>query len=158
MDKISCYNAFNTLFDQESEYLESLSVLLKKEREALAQDKTEIEKLSALKTQVIGKLEDTSNKRTALLQHAGYAMDKQGMETCIQWCDTRHTLLPKWKKLLDLTLQCRNNNQINGTIIEKSRHSIHQALSILYNQPISSVYGASGQAEDNGLSRTIAKA
>jgi flagellar biosynthesis/type III secretory pathway chaperone len=158
MDKITCHNQFKRLLEQELIYVRELLDILAQERDALGHDRAKFESISMHKSEVITKLEQSSNRRTALLQDAGYAADKQGMDTCIQWCDNKNVLLSRWQELLNLTSQCRDNNHVNGMIIESSRRSIHQALSILYGQPANNVYSASGQSEEGGLSRTIAKA
>jgi flagellar biosynthesis/type III secretory pathway chaperone len=158
MDKITCHNQFKHLLDQELGYIRELLDILTQERDALSQDSVKIEAISTHKAEIITRLEQAGNLRTALLQDVGYAADKQGMDTCIQWCDNNNVLQSRWQDLLNLTTQCRDNNHVNGMIIESSRRSIHQALSILYGQPANNVYSASGQAEEGGLSRTIAKA
>jgi len=160
MDKELANHALGELLDKQLSDTAMLINLLEQEKDILARDPGEVERLASEKQLVISRLEDLHNESNSLLQQTGYAGDRDGMQAFLAWCDnSNHSLHSSWVKLLDNIKNCRRMSQINGVIVEKSTQSLRQALAILCGQTLTDVsYDASGTTVSEASGRPLAKA
>lgn len=159
MDKTQCYTALDSQLSEELKESHLLHALLKEEGTISHKDSEKLLSLLDQKKGLLLKLEQHHANRNALTQTCGFSPDNQGMESCIAWCDHNQQLANKWADFLQLVSDCRNLNQLNGSIMDSSLRTVKQALSILYGQQMNeNTYNADGQEQSSGLGRSIAKA
>ena len=159
MDKIPCRNELKKVLETELQHTESLHQLLVQEKSALVNDPETLTVLSDKKQVLISQLEKIQHHANAFLQDCGFSPDRQGMESCISWCDTEKNILPVWKRLTDHIKECRKQNHLNGSIMENGMRSIKQALAILHGKVLQQdTYNANGTENNQSIGKTIAKA
>ncbi len=132
------------------------------EREGAALARRDLDGLHdaiAQKRQHVATLEQASQAQNALLRSHGYETNAHGMETCLRDWDQEGQLRSVWERLAEVMQNCRRLNQINGGVVESSRHRVEQAIQILRGgeSPVD-VYGPHGRSISNGHSRSIAQA
>ncbi len=138
-------------------------------KQSLEHEQTALEtrQTDALKQAVTDKkntLNETARlqkRRAHLLQQYGFSNDDSGISRCIASCSPSlskelHLL---WKQMYTLTEQCRNQNLINGRILELNDRCIRQTLAILTNgtQPVE-LYSSQGVSSRQGNPTSLAKA
>lgn len=105
------------------------------ERTGLASRNMEqIEQSTLRKTDLSRELEQLESQRARLVTDLGYSNDAAGMSKCIQNQPNSKQLVKLWQQVLDNLKACRDNNLINGSILELGRRQAEQALSILRGQ------------------------
>lgn len=116
------------------------------EREALARrDFPAIEQAAAEKERLIAALESLAERHTALLRSGGVtvsggklgeALERSGMPD----------LIPPWDEFQDLLRRCRQQNLVNGGVIEMSRRFAREVLATLRaTGPSADLYGRCGE-------------
>lgn len=133
----------------ELQYTQQLAQLIESERQALTQaDSEALATYIAQKQPIILQLEQLSRQRDRLLNVAGFPTGKSGIEAFIanQQEDEAvalHELVITLRKTARL---CRDQNQINGGIVNVNRQYLLRALTILQGRdPESSAYGPGGE-------------
>jgi len=134
--------------------------LLEQERQALAgRDSVVIEQLVTAKLQAFERWEQLESQRRGLLQKSGLANDNRGMEQFLARADHSGELNRAWRELQDLTARCRQENQLNGNIIDIHRRQASEALAILSGQlGRLTGYAASGNAQRSSENRLLGEA
>jgi len=160
MDKELASQALDELLNKQLSDTSALISLLEQEKVMLARDPDAVERLAAEKQPHISRLEDLHNESNSLLQQTGYACDRDGMQAFLAWCDNSDLMLRKrWDELLDNIENCRNLNQVNGMVVEKSTQTLRHALAVLCGQTLNDVsYDASGATVSDAGGRPLAKA
>ena len=127
----------------------ALLVLLKSECVPLTRSNTEfITKAAADKRPLLVKLEKLARQREAVLRTEGFSSDKDGMEAFIenQTAMEAKELNSILKSLKLAAKACRENNQINGSIVNVNRQYLQKAMSILRGRDANSTaYGPGGE-------------
>ena len=127
----------------------ALLVLLKSECVPLTRSNTEfITKAAADKQPLLVKLEKLARQREAVLRTEGFSSDKDGMEAFIenQTAMEAKELNSILKSLKLAAKACRENNQINGSIVNVNRQYLQKAMSILRGRDANSTaYGPGGE-------------
>jgi flagella synthesis protein FlgN len=127
----------------------ALLVLLKSECVPLTRSNTEfITKAAAEKQPLLVKLEQLARQREAVLRTEGFSSDKDGMEAFIenQTAVEAKELNSILKSLKLAAKACRENNQINGSIVNVNRQYLQKAMSILRGRDANSTaYGPGGE-------------
>jgi flagella synthesis protein FlgN len=127
----------------------ALLVLLKSECVPLTRSNTEfITKAAADKQPLLVKLEKLARQREAVLRTEGFSSDKDGMEAFIenQTAVEAKELNSILKSLKLAAKACRENNQINGSIVNVNRQYLQKAMSILRGRDANSTaYGPGGE-------------
>ena len=127
----------------------ALLVLLKSECVPLTRSNTEfITKAAADKRPLLVKLEKLARQREAVLRTEGFSSDKDGMEAFIenQTAVEAKELNSILKSLKLAAKACRENNQINGSIVNVNRQYLQKAMSILRGRDANSTaYGPGGE-------------
>jgi len=101
------------------------------------------------------------SRRAKLLQQYGFTNDESGIHQCIKRCNPTLSkeLVPLWKQLDISMKQCRDQNLINGKILDLNSRCIQQTLAILRNgtQPVE-LYSHHGISSRQGNSTSFARA
>jgi flagellar biosynthesis protein FlgN len=123
--------------------------ILTAERQALMKSESDtIEKMTANKQPLTVQLEQLGRQREAILQANGFSADKEGLEAFIanQNDVEAQQLQGLLEQLRDTAHACRDNNQINGGIVNVNRQYLHRAMSVLRGRDINiTSYGPGGE-------------
>jgi flagella synthesis protein FlgN len=93
-------------------------------------------------------LEQLGRQREQLLKAAGFPAGKSGLEAFIANHDEQEALPVQQllEKLREVAKICRDNNQINGGIVNVNRQHLARALTILRGRdPETGAYGPGGE-------------
>jgi flagellar biosynthesis protein FlgN len=146
------------LLAQEVESAAKLRMLLKQEQQVLAEDPAKIESVARSKYELLRQLEALHEQRRRVLADAGFTSDRAGVERYLNACANR-SLKTAWEQLLSVVAECRENNQVNATIVAHSRRAIRDTLALLHGaNPAAATYDPTGRTSDTGISRSWAKA
>lgn len=123
--------------------------ILTAERGALVDTNTEvIDQMVKNKQPLIYQLEQLGRQREAVLQAEGFSSGKEGLEAFIanQNPQQASQLKALLKQLRVTASACRDNNQINGGIVNVNRQYLHKAMNIIRGQePQAAAYGPGGE-------------
>ncbi len=130
----------------------ALLALLKSEREPLTSSDSEVmTKISAQKQPLLVQLEQLARQRVVVLNSEGFSADKDGLEAFIenQTEPAANELKVILKSLKLAAKGCKENNQINGSIVNVNRQYLQKAMSILRGRDVNSTaYGPGGEYTD----------
>lgn len=147
---------------QAIELLDSLTTLLMAERASLTdRDSVKLHDLLNQKTELLIQLEKNASERTQLLLDAGLKGDDQGMSNYFDSLPTNaaSTLREQWKTLKEGLQSCKTANQINGTILHRSKSQVDTLLNILRGQSgDQKIYTDAGKSTAIGGRNSLAKA
>ena len=147
------------LLNGEIETLSGLLDILQREYGALkTNDLAAIEHAITHKQQQLAQVQACEQRRHALLQAAGFSLDKQGMSNYLRNAAHAPSVQP-WQLLLKLSSQCQKQNQINGGLVDISRRHAQHVVAILRGQtPEPDLYGPAGETRSAGTTQTLATA
>lgn len=131
---MTSFQQLKSVLQAEYDTASELLVILNSERDALVSSETEImDKMSADKQPLIVKLEQLGRQREQIVQADGFSSGKEGLNAFIaNQNDTNTAQLNVLLKQLRVVAQaCRENNQINGGIVNVNRQYLHKAISII---------------------------
>lgn len=158
MNKCNCYISLNELVEVEIKETQALNKLLQQEKDLLPKESDLLITISKSKHIIIKSLDAYNNKLNALVQTCGFTPGRDGIESCIAWCDHKNTLRNQWNKLVASIKKCQTLNTLNGSVVDNSLRAVKHALTVLYGQPeAQKTYNANGQEEHQGFGREIAK-
>lgn len=159
MDKKNCHIEIKKGLNEELIHSRSLLAILREESTVSHKNTEKLLALSEQKNSLLMQLDQLHCNRNSILESFGFNPDNQGMESCISWCDHNLQLKKQWQAFLQIVTDCRNVNQLNGSIMDSSLRTVKQALAILYGQQLNeNTYNAHGQEQNSGMGRSIAKA
>jgi len=153
--------ALSSSMTQAIELLESLNTLLMVERTALKdRDTANIKSLLEQKTGLLKELEANATQRSQLLTQSGFNGDEQGMNAYLESLPaTASALINQWQILKDKLLSCKEANQINGSIVNRSRAQVESLLNIMRGQSgTQKIYTGAGKSSLVGGGHSLAKA
>lgn len=133
----------------EKETTDKLLQLLKVERDSLTT--TDVDKMAAIAQQkqpLIVNLEQLGRQRENILQTSGFPTGKMGLEAFIENQPAKQaSLLNKVVSALRKSAKaCRENNQINGGIVNVNRQYLQKAMAIIRGKDTSTnAYGPGGE-------------
>jgi len=147
---------FSCLLDRQLELAEALSELLKEEQEVLGhRDTAALTQLAERKLMLTGQLEQQTGLLAKLLSENGLRLDRSGIQQCLNTPE----LEERWHSLQKLLTGCRDDNYINGNIIEVSKHTTQKMLRLLTGDgDDTEIYGSAGKVEHGMESTRLAKA
>ena len=128
------YQQLGSVLQAEYDTASALLTILNAEREALVASETAtIEQMSKDKQPLAVKLEQLGRQRESIVQAGGFSSGKEGLNTFIaNQNDVEATQLNALLKQLRVVAEaCRENNQINGGIVNVNRQHLHKAISII---------------------------
>ena len=148
-----------TLLQQDLNDLELLKKTLAKEKEALkSRDHTEISDLTKAKTSLVLKIESRSKAKFKLLKAVGIDPIKEDASKKLAKLEDKNLLI-LWSAVKQLTQECKDSNQVNGTVIQRSLQRTNHIMNIMRGQnQKKGLYGAKGTQDNLGGSHRIAKA
>lgn len=119
------------------------------ERNALIESDTDvINEMSEKKQPLVLQLEELARHRDTVLQTDGFTADKDGLAAFIaNQTQQDETVLNTIMGQLKTTAQaCRENNQINGGIVNVNRQHLQRAMNIFRGRDVNaSAYGPGGE-------------
>lgn len=153
--------ALSSSMSQAIELLETLNSLLIAERTALKErDTANIQALLEQKTALLNQLEQNATARSQLLVTAGFNGDESGMDNYLDSLPaSAASLQQQWQALKDKLQVCKDANQLNGTVVHRSKTQIEALLNILRGQSgQQKIYDDAGKASSVGSGHSLAKA
>lgn len=146
---MTSFQQLRSVLIAERDTVSALLVLLRSERAPLTRSNTEfMTKVATDKQPLLVKLEQLARQREAVLRTEGFSSDKDGMEAFIENQTTVEAKeLNSIVKALKLAATaCRENNQVNGSIVNVNRQYLQKAMSILRGRDVNSTaYGPGGE-------------
>lgn len=130
-----------------------LDLLRQEQRLLLAADTEQLTTLTAHKAQLVAQLGNCATQRHAVLAASGFAQAEQGMDGWLARADPAPAA-PLWSALLALTREAKEQNRINGMLVNKQLAHTQGALNTL--RPTTQgggFYGPSGQTTAGAASR-----
>lgn len=148
---------------QEETFLRQFLDVLQKEHEILSERKLDaLEEVVKHKQSVLDEFQQAVNERMQTLEQLGLdTAEDASVQRCIDECaDEIPDIAESWENLQHLLEECKEQNIINGAIIEVSTHSLNVALSILSDRTASTeLYDAKGKTRPgDGSGSSLAKA
>ena len=143
------------LLKQALECVARLHNALREEHAALTSNNLTAFEISVeQKLQHTSELEQVEQQLFSLLRNAGYRWDKQGLTDYVASLSSpseRKTILRSWGNLRQAIVECQQQNQINGRVLNLASVNIRQALNILTGQDSQSkTYSADGKPDKDG--------
>ncbi len=137
------------ILKSEQQLSAQLLEILLAERDALVKSEGEtIISMAEKKQPLTVQLEQLGRQRDMILQSEGFSPNKEGLYAFVENQEpNQQTLLNQALTLLKKTaLDCRDNNQINGGIVNVNRQYLHRAMSVLRGRDMNiSSYGPGGE-------------
>jgi flagellar biosynthesis protein FlgN len=122
---------FERILLQEEQQASGLIELLEQEQDALAQRKAdELLRVVAEKESSLGRLDGYASERASLLQQAGYSPDRDGFLALLN-AEPSGRLRDLWHGVEALLKRCRQQNEINGKMLDISQIQARQMLALL---------------------------
>jgi len=133
----------------ESDHLSILLDLLEQERRKILDDPEALTTIASEKHKQVQMLEQLSMQHNELLQQAGFTLDHDGMQNCIDCCGSKE-LDEQWTSLLSGIADCQEQNLKNGVLVEMGRNRLSQLAEIFHGgEKQTSTYDQAGK-NDNG--------
>jgi flagella synthesis protein FlgN len=131
---MSSFQQLYSVLQAEHRTAKQLLAILTQERAALVHSDSEaMTQLTASKQPLVVQLEQLSRHREAVLKEEGFSSGKEGLEAFI--ANQEGTQASQLNQLMDalkrIALECQDNNQINGGIVNVNRQYLHRSMSIL---------------------------
>lgn len=152
----------DALISADLQCTDDLSDLLQQERTAL-RDRS-VEQLSQLlnqKTDLLAKLEQNSQQRSALLMQERFSVDAEGMRAFFSALqpELARRFQEQWSQLEKQLQRCNFLNEVNAKIAHRSQLTTNHILGILTDTSRNlELYSARGFPSDKKEKQTIAKA
>lgn len=154
--------AFRHILEQEIQFSEQLLKALQEEYNALTRaDPAAIDAKARDKQRLFDAIERLEHARLTLLTEAGCEGDVAGVEGYIARHATqqRGELNRLWSHLTEIVSACRDQNTVNGNIIEVCGQRARQALTLLRGQMTdNSLYDPSGKPVGGRSTHSLIKA
>lgn len=107
------------------------------------------------------RMETLESQRCDLLQIYGFQSRKDGLQSCIQWCDQNSTLDTLYQEFEQSLHELQRSLRLNSLLVNKNQKRIRQSLHMLTGQDTSNrspTYSAAGIAEEFNNLRSLARA
>ncbi len=157
-----CHAELLALLVHQSEELEAINTYLAEIKSAIVENDTD--SLNALITQQrlpVAEMDNLENQRNRLLASYGFKPDRDGLASCIAWCDKGEAISQQYAIFQQALLRLQHAIQINSLLVNKGRERVRQSLQLIMGQPASNrmtTYSSNGKTDDNSSHRTIARA
>jgi flagella synthesis protein FlgN len=146
MDQTQCREKLGNLMSDERRALNELSTLLDREHGFLeASDVVALEAATRDRQKCVARIFRVDEERRALCTAMGRAVDLQGLEDLIRWCDPKGTLASGWADCSAAAVRCRQLNDRNGALVAARLKHVQARLGTLIDGRRQSVtYGPKG--------------
>lgn len=157
-----CFQKLTALLFKQADEIKGINAYFDDIKNAIATN--EIEALNTLLTKQQLPIEDISNletQRNQLLAAYGCELTQQGLEQCIDECDTNGSLEKQYQLFQKALLHLQRSIQVNSLLIDKNKNRIHKSLKLLtgqQNSDNSKTYASNGQTSSHSNKRSIAQA
>ncbi|MCP4187857.1 MAG: flagellar protein FlgN [Gammaproteobacteria bacterium] len=158
----ACHTELMTLLVHQKEELDAINTYLDEIKSAIVEN--DAESLNTLITQQrlpIAEMDDLEKQRNCLLETYGFKANRDGLLSCIAWCDKDEAITRQYELFRQALLHLQRSIQVNSLLVSKGRERVRQSLQLIMGQPTSeqvTTYSSRGKAEDNCNHRTIAQA
>ena len=146
---MTAFQQLLTVLRAEQHSAQQLLTILTKERNSLiGSDSDKIVQMATNKQAVLSELEQLARQRETILQTESFSTGKDGLEAFIanQSPNNAQQLNEVVDGLRATATHCRDNNQINGGIVNVNRQYLHKALSLLRGRDTEvTAYGPGGE-------------
>ncbi len=158
----TCHTKLMALLVHQTEELDAINTYLGEIKSAIVESDTE--SLNTLITQQrlpIAEMDDLESQRNCLLEMYGFKPDRDGLLSCIAWCDRGEAISRQYELFRQALLRLQRAIQVNSLLVSKGRERVRQSLQLIMGQPASeqvTTYSSRGKTEENNNYRTIAQA
>jgi len=146
---ITSLQQLQSLLQAEQNVTSQLLEILTEERDSLRMSDANVMDMMTVKKQpLVLQLEQLGRQREALLQREGFSVDKEGLKAFIanQTHQDAQMLNNILQDLRVMVNACRDNNQINGGIVNVNRQYVQRAMDMLRGRDLNaSSYGPGGE-------------
>jgi len=152
--------ALNTVFDGQSQHINTLLSLLEKENEDLkAAISANLEHYRNEKQHCIIELEKSGQALKRLFKEAGIHNTPNAIEQLMHISSDQQELNKKWSTIEAKLVKSRELNLLNGSLINLHTNAAQRAFSSLSGRTMqNSAYGSDGSRPQDTSKRAIAKA
>lgn len=128
-----------------------LEAVLGAEREALGRrDREAIATLAAEKNALLERLDGLGRRQAELLRAQGYPASSAGLDALLAEPGAE-ALAARWQALRELLAACREQNQVNGSILRIAGEAMGRLLDLMRGTPQNlRLYGPGGTANGSG--------
>lgn len=153
-------HALAALFETAIKQSQQLCELLEQEQQVLlSEDFAGMEELIEQKLRLSQSLDHIEIQRQEIMSKAGQNTDHQFMQHFLQKNRTHPVIQPAyttWQELMTWLQKSADQNQLNGTLLEKQRQRVQRTLTLLFEQSnASSEYDADGGTVAPEYSRSV---
>ncbi|MFW5450219.1 MAG: flagella synthesis protein FlgN [Methylophagaceae bacterium] len=138
-----------SVLQAEQHTVSQLLEILTTERDSLVSSDAEtMAVMNANKQPLLVQLEQLNRQREAILQAEGFSSGKDGIKAFIanQTKKDQRQLTDLLNQLREAAFACRDNNQVNGGIVNVNRQYLHRAMSVLRGRDLNiTSYGPGGE-------------
>ncbi len=138
-----------SVLQAEQHTVSQLLEILTTERDSLVSSDAEtMAVMNANKQPLLVQLEQLNRQREAILQAEGFSAGKDGIKAFIanQTKKDQRQLTDLLNQLREAAFACRDNNQVNGGIVNVNRQYLHRAMSVLRGRDLNiTSYGPGGE-------------
>lgn len=129
--------------------------LLNREQLALKSGETDsLPDFADQKNQLAGTLNNLAEQRNVLLSARGFSADREGFEAWRAKHSDEQTIADTWSSILELAMEARELNRLNGELIQLRLSATSKALQALQAGTNSlDLYGPDGQSTSSGQRR-----
>ena len=132
MDSSVCRESLATLIAQESAALGELASLLEHEHELLLKNEVAaLESAMEKRQECTGKLVRVEDERRSLCRVHGHAVDLDGLERLLAWCDAQGSLKARWAECATRARRCRDLNDKNSALVNARMKRVESLLEVL---------------------------
>lgn len=150
------------LLEQQIQHVSMLLEYISLERQSM--EKRQMDQIPGLldeKNSIIEQIESVDQAYKSILTQASCSPDRKGVEHFIERFDQagQFGLRPLWDKLHELIGECRQQNQVNGGVVELNRVRLDQLIGLLRGAVPQSNngYSQSGKLQSGVDSQPLAK-
>lgn len=139
--------------------LDTLKKLLDQEKQTLTTRNTDqISLLSKHKTQTVQQLESRGKIKARLIAESGLRIKPGHVEEKLQTLND-DDLVNLWQTSREKMQQCKDTNQVNGSIISRSLQRTNKLMTIIRGQnKTQNLYGQQGKEQSYGSTHRIGQA
>ena len=146
--------ALSALLVSELVALRRFCALLAEERRILGGAHADrLPDISTEKSSLAGRLHQLETRRDEFLIQEGFPKGRCGIETWLASRPNPDVERGRWIELQELAAQARDDNEINGRLIDLLLKQNREALSVLLSGGAESIYGADGQQRSLGVGK-----
>lgn len=148
------------MLERDLQAAQALLVLLQEERQLLEhRDHQALAALIEQKNTHIGVLNHHAGERQAVLESLGMEPGNRDWEALLAGDPALNEHLPLWQRVKDTVAECRQLNDINGKLINRSQQTLVRLLNLVRGKTATpQLYNAAGASTHTPSSHTLTRA